>query len=532
MTAVFSATWQSFRLGLHASPIGRARFATLRETLSFSSHSKQHFHSIHEFLRCSPVSFPQTFNARPTAAIYGPPPQFSRQARFVSLWKNGPEDPPRQKTARSEALLSRAEINAIFALEVDREVGIDILKRLQEHRHRGTLDQKLPYPSAWVDKGLTYLRAKHPLDEDAAIIARIDREVDGQVRLPQTNIDQSPQAVSHFDNFIRENRERREKEEAKQETDNEHSLSKETPEAERRVTVKDGTALVQIRPEPEWVQKYRDKAQMSELPEMSVWARLLPSGLLTVAIVTLAVLFAQSYKQPSRKARLWPDLPPAAATVITLIGVNVAVFVLWRLPPFWTFMNRNFLVAPAYPHSMSMLAACFSHQSFTHLLSNVVPLWLIGTRLHDDIGRGPFLALYFSSAVIAAYIPMVVYVMRNFFGSSTLGASGVVTALIGASCVLHEGQNITLPFLPPEWTRGIDTGVMLAVFMLLEVMSLRKWGITPAKLLDRGRPNIDNMGHLSGYCAGIGAGALIRSTDPKWKNAERKHFFTRDFGKG
>ena len=88
-----------------------------------------------------------------------------------------------------------------------------------------------------------------------------------------------------------------------------------------------------------------------------------------------------------------------------------------------------------------------------------------------------------------------------------------------------------LPFLPPEWTRGIDTGVLLATFIILELVSLRKKGIMPAKLLNTGRPAVDNMGHLSGYLAGIGAGAFIRSTDPKWKNVERKHFFTKDFGK-
>ncbi|CAD6589753.1 MAG: hypothetical protein ASARMPREDX12_004015 [Alectoria sarmentosa] len=428
--------------------------------------------------------------------------------------------------------MSRAEINAVFGQKVDRKDGNDLLKRLQENRHQGTLDQKLPYPDAWIDKGMTYLRAKYPLDEDAAIIARIDMEEDRQFRLPQTDIDQSPYAVSQFDKFRQENIEKRERDKAKQEKQNQKGLAEEDPKADRRVTVRDGTALVQLRPEPEWVQRYRDKAQMKELPDMSAWARLVPSGLVTVAVVTLAIFLAQSYKQPSRKARLWPNLPPAAATVLTIIGVNAAVFVLWRLPPFWKFLNRNFLVVPAYPHSMSMLAASFSHQSFAHLLSNIVPLWLVGTRLHDDIGRGPFLALYFSSAVLAAYIPMVVYVMKEFLGTSTLGASGVVTALLGASCVLHEGQNITIPFLPPEWTRGVDTGVMLAVFMLLEVMSLRKWGIRPTKLLNTGRPHVDNMGHLAGYFTGIGAGALIRSTDPKWKNAERKHFFTKDFAKG
>ena len=276
--------------------------------------------------------------------------------------------------------MSRTEINAIFGPEVDREDGNDLLKRLQQHRHQGTLDQKLPYPDALIEKGLTYLRAEHPFDEDAAIIARIDRESEGDSRLPQTNVDQSPQAVSQFDKLRQENRNKQEREKGKQEAESQKSLTEEILKADRRVTVKDGTALVQLRPEPEWVQRYRDKAQMQELPDMSTWARLLPSGIVTVAVVTLAILFAQNYKQPSRKARIWPDLPPAAATVITLVGANVAVFVLWRLPPLWKFLNRNFLVVPAYPHSMSMLTACFSHQAFAHLLANIIPLWLIGTR--------------------------------------------------------------------------------------------------------------------------------------------------------
>ena len=34
---------------------------------------------------------------------------------------------------------------------------------------------------------------------------------------------------------------------------------------------------------------------------------------------------------------------------------------------------------------------------------------------------------------------MVVLIVKGFFGTATLGASGVVAALIGTSCVLHEG---------------------------------------------------------------------------------------------
>ena len=292
--------------------------------------------------------------------------------------------------------MSRAEINAIFGLNVGRKDGNDLLERLQEQRLQGTLDQKLPYHDALIDEGLKYLRAKHPLDEEAAIIARIDREVDGEFRLPQTNIDKSPHAVSQFEKLIRENRQRREKEEAeenekaKQGTEIRNRGREKSPSEKRRIAVRDGTALVQLRPEPEWVAKYRDKAQMEEIPEMSSLAKILPSGLLTFAVITVAVLFAQNYKQPSRKARLWPDLPPAAATVIALIGVNVAVFVLWRVPPLWRFLNRNFVVVPAYPYSMSMLMACFSHQSFTHLLPNMIVMWLIGTRCMSALAPLPF----------------------------------------------------------------------------------------------------------------------------------------------
>ena len=380
MNAVCLVRWQSSRLGVPASCIGRVGFALLRKTITSSNQSQHYSRSLHGILDCSPVPLHQTCKSRPKTALYEHFSYVNRQARCASLRKKNVEESSRQKAARSKPFMSRAELNPTFGPMVDRKEANDLLERLQEHRHRGTLDQTLPYSNALIDKGLRYLRAKYPFDEDAAIIARIDRELGGKVRLPQTNIDQSPQAVSQFEKLRRENIQRRKEENSEEEKEDQSILPEKGSKADRRVTIRDASALGQPRPELEWIQKYRDKAQMKELPEMSAWARLLPSGLLTVAVVTLAVFFAQHYTQPPREARLWPDLPPAAATVITLIGVNFGVFVLWRLPPFWRLLNRNFLVVPAYPYSMSMLTACFSHQEFTHLLSNIIPLWFIGTH--------------------------------------------------------------------------------------------------------------------------------------------------------
>ena len=380
MITVFLLTWQLRRPGLYASPLGRAGLATLRDILSPSSLSRQHFRETHAIAKCLLFLPPLKHDVRPRIVLDEALTQLSKQARCVSLWKGKSEEPLRQEAGHNETFMLGAEINSIFGLKLGRKEGNDLLRRLQEQRHQGTLDQKLPYPDALIDKGLTYLRAKYPVDEDVAIIERIDREADEGIRLPQVDIGKSPHAVSQFEKLIRENREKREEEEQKVETKVQQGLAEETHKDERMVTVRDGTALVQLRPEPEWVREYRDKALMKEIPDMSALARLLPSSLVTIAVVLGAVLFAQNYKQPSRQARLWPDLPPAAATVTVLIGVNVAVFILWRLPPLWRFLNRNFLVVPAYPHSVSMLTACFSHQSFSHLLANVIPIWLIGTR--------------------------------------------------------------------------------------------------------------------------------------------------------
>ncbi len=89
-----------------------------------------------------------------------------------------------------------------------------------------------------------------------------------------------------------------------------------------------------------------------------------------------------------------------------------------------------------------------------------------------------------------------------------------------------------LPLIPREWSQGIDTGVILFMLIIAEIMAIRKRGITPSLDPGAARPSIDNMGHIAGYVAGIGAGAVIRSTHPKWKNTERHHFLTTKFGKG
>ena len=456
MTAVFSATWQSLRLGLDASPSGRAAFLALRTTLSTSRQSTK---PLQHFLNCQRLSY-CTHNLAGSARnqrsklILRPTDLLPlKQSRWASLWKPVPKPGEEEGT---DFEVSEDEIKNIFGSRMNLEKGAEVLIALQTRRIEGTLDQKLEYPDVWIKRGLAYLRGRFPMDEDAAIIARIDREIENGILSSQPNT-----AVSQFEVLQRRNKQEaieRRRREAEEEKKLESKGTNGPKGMQNRKTSMPDTAGRQRPPTPEWVRRYQEKTeQMALPPDITTVQRLLPSGLFVVVVVTLSLLFAKYYKPPSRDARLFPEVPPAAAAVLTIMAANVLVAFMWRIPPLWPLMYTTFAVAPMYPHARTMLGASFSHQQFLHLFVNMFILWMLGTKcmnpwfssctisilpvliVHDDIGRGPFLALYFASAVLGAYIPMSVYVLTNNLGTGTVGASVCVSAILAASCVLYEG---------------------------------------------------------------------------------------------
>ena len=377
MTAVFSATWQSLRLGLNASP---SPFLALRTTLSTSRQSTK---PLQHFLNCRGLSYcihnlsGPARNQRPKL-IFRPSDFLPvKQSRWASLWKPVPK--PEEEEEGTEFEVHEDEIKKIFGDRMNLEKGAQVLMALQVCRIEGTLDQKLEYPDAWIKRGLAYLRGRFPMDEDAAIIARIDREVEEGIRSSQPNT-----AVSQFEVLRRKNKQKeieRRRREAEEEKKLESKGTHGTKGMQSRKTSAADVAVRERPPVPVWVRKYREKTeQMAVPPEITTLERLLPSGLLVVVVVMLSLLFAKYYKPPSRDARLFPELPPAAATVLTIIAANVLVFFMWRMPPLWPLMYTTFAVAPVYPYARTMLGAPFSHQQFFHLFINMFILWMLGTR--------------------------------------------------------------------------------------------------------------------------------------------------------
>ena len=295
------------------------------------------------------------------------------------------EDVPEEHLAGLKNL-SGKQIYDILGPALKRNEGNELLREIQVRRTTGFLDRKVDFPglsATHTAKALSWLRANYPVDEDAAIIRRIEAEEKAeQDRLeapytPQQNIGQKD---VYGESALESIRKHYESEAAKSSADEIRDVNKNTSLVQKPSE----RAVLDHPPEfVHWVQKYKDRARLTTYPEppvMSKTARLLPSTMFCAVVISLCIIFAQNYVPPLGKARFFPDVPPAAATVLVIIAMNVTVAVMWRTPPMWRTLNQYFLMIPAIPKAFSILGNVFSHQSPAHCFGNMFVLWFVGTR--------------------------------------------------------------------------------------------------------------------------------------------------------
>lgn len=143
---------------------------------------------------------------------------------------------------------------------------------------------------------------------------------------------------------------------------------------------------------------------------------------------------------PARADRLWPNISLSWATILGIAATNVFVFALWRaFPPAWRILNRYFVNVTALPSTFSMLGSMFSHQQVLHLAVNMGFLIFIpiAATLHEEVGRGTFLAIYIASGLLGSFAPFAYWTLRGQLTMTSLGASGAVFGVLAAYCMMH-----------------------------------------------------------------------------------------------
>ncbi len=152
-----------------------------------------------------------------------------------------------------------------------------------------------------------------------------------------------------------------------------------------------------------------------------------------------------------------------------------------------------------------VLGSLFLHAGWTHLLGNMLFLWIFGNNIEDRLGRLPFLVFYLASGAIAALAQVWIDPTSDV---PLVGASGAIAATLGAYIVLYPSARIT-------------TLVFLGVFVqLVRVPALIILGLWfGLQLLDgvaslggaTARGGVAFFAHIGGFVAGTLVGVLVRS---------------------
>ncbi|KAH8591682.1 hypothetical protein B0O99DRAFT_631984 [Bisporella sp. PMI_857] len=439
-----------------------------------------------------------------------------------------------------EKPLTEAEKLAVFGEGISVGDANDLLRRAHGHRVAGTLPdpEDTPdanSPDAYTEKtylnALTWLRKHVPVDEirNATLRAEHDLEKYNQQIIEDSERigiykpnsgeqaagkkgkkDKSVYGDSGLDYIRNLNKKKREVEEAEskeregQAAEIRQVTGEVDPEAGKglfKLTAPWKGELANREPSP-FVKKWTEnaKSQYEKPPELTMFRRLFPSTLLVLTVVGLCSVFTVIYTPPRNKDRLFPDVPPAAATILGIITVNVGIFLAWRFPPFWRIGNKYFISTPGVPVPWSLLGNIFSHQSFSHLCINMFVLYLIGTRLHDEVGRATFLSVYVSSGALGSLASLASFVLRSSFVSASLGASGAISGVVGAYLWLKKDEPVRAFFIPegiqiPSW-------VPLGIILALEIFPI---AFSKGRLI-----KVDHWAHLGGYMSGIGAAEHLR----------------------
>jgi membrane associated rhomboid family serine protease len=184
-----------------------------------------------------------------------------------------------------------------------------------------------------------------------------------------------------------------------------------------------------------------------------------------------------------------------------LIAANVLLFVagINGSNPEARFVLARFMLQPEVPQLHQFFTCVFLHQSWSHLLGNMLFLWVFGNALNDRLGHLGYLLFYLAGGVIASLGYLVLSP-----NAPVLGASGAISAVTGAYLVLFPRTTVTLLL----WFILITTFHVSSLFFLgLQIV----WDFYMSYQTISGSPigGVAYVAHSSGYIFGIVLASML-----------------------
>jgi membrane associated rhomboid family serine protease len=143
------------------------------------------------------------------------------------------------------------------------------------------------------------------------------------------------------------------------------------------------------------------------------------------------------------------------SAVKALIAANVVVFVLQgasngRMEDLFALWPVQPIDGQSFFHVWQIVTYAFLHSTgnLTHLLFNMLGLWMFGAEIERYVGPRRLAACYFASVVTAGLTQITVPPLLGAAPAPTIGASGGVFGLLLAYALMFPNRKV-VPLIPP-----------------------------------------------------------------------------------
>lgn len=118
--------------------------------------------------------------------------------------------------------------------------------------------------------------------------------------------------------------------------------------------------------------------------------------------------------------------------------------------------------------------------------------------VHEEVGRGNFMALYVAAGTIASFTSLSALVLSGKLTFTSLGASGAIAGIFGAECLLHSKDKFSIVLIPDAWKKHVTFSgeSLITAAIIMELLCI----LSPVPLL--GIAKLDHWAHLGGMATG------------------------------
>ena len=199
---------------------------------------------------------------------------------------------------------------------------------------------------------------------------------------------------------------------------------------------------------------------------------------------------------------------------LLFIGLNVAAwFLLQGAGMSFEALEASVVVFGTYPCEVtgacatqgvsgpaSIFTSMFMHGSWSHIIGNMLFLWVFGNNIEDSMGHLRFIAFYLLCGVAAALAHIYLAPTSQI---PAVGASGAISGVMGGYIVLYPKARVRT-WVPPIFLLNLNAFFLLGYWFFLQlVMGVGSLGMEPGS--ETG--GVAVWAHVGGFVAGV---VLIR----------------------